>query len=170
MKKMFGFIMLALFAAVTLSAEDTLIKTWPLAQKNDAVAWCSAKIKAESSVKDGVASVKVTTVNDGAAQFDGQWWIPSRQQIKPGQYRLDFTLKSNQDITVSSSIMLSKAPYTSLSQKAIVLKADQPVNVSLSFKTDKDLKDTYRMPCIAFGRMKVGGVLELSNVKLVEVK
>lgn len=85
-------------------------------------------------------------------------------------YRAEVTIKSSTDLKIAMNISLNQKPWTSLRGKTIQLKEGVPTVAALNFSTAEDISGNYRVPMLAIGLAPAGSTVEISSVKLFEVK
>ena len=133
MKKMLA--MLAMAFAVGAAAEDVLVKEFELNLDKDRYVYAAKDQGVKNSFKDGVFTVEVVrNVTPATNPSNIQFWTVSTTPLKAGTtYRADLTVKANKAVNIQTFIMLNGAPYSSLVNRELGLKAGEPAQVSLQF-------------------------------------
>ena len=162
---------IALLAAFCLAAgAETLINKPALDGKYAAGAWSVPAIKSELVKERNKVTLKVIENNNSKHPTNGQLMFPWNANFIAGNhYRLDFTIKASCDWKADARILLSKAPYTTLSTYVFDLKKDQPRKVSMFINATENIKGLYRLPCICYGTLPAGNTIEVSDIKLVQI-
>ena len=123
-------------------------------------------------MESGVAKVDVEKTVPGAKPMLFELGVRSNQTFKAGvNYRLTFTLKSNQEAHVRYFVRTQEKPFKSISDVFAVsdLPADKPQTLVLRFSVKENTVVPTRLPSIMVA-LNEGQTLELSDVKLAEEK
>ncbi len=173
MKKIALALVVALAGLFTLAAEDAelFVATFSGPNKGYYV-WCNKGMAVDNQMKDGKAVV--TIKESGAEKTNGgniQFIVAYNASFKAGaKYRAEATVVSSVDFQMAASVFLNKAPWTGLAGKSFNLKADQPQKIEVPFSPKEDVAGSYRVPCLNLGTAPVGAVIEVSDVKVFEIK
>ncbi|MDD3153547.1 MAG: hypothetical protein PHS41_01670 [Victivallaceae bacterium] len=142
-------------------AKKENLKSWSIKEQKTKCRYVDGKIIAELLQNAQGAKTNATTA---------QVWCNRKSEFKSGTtYRLECKALANVDCSFVFGVIQSGSPYQSLGTKSFSLKKDVPQTVSLSFTPKTDVNGSYRVPQIGFGTMPVGGKLEISDCKLIEI-
>lgn len=172
MKKVLSLLALCAFGMLTAAAADTLLNETVFQAPKKGFSFWQTKMTSDLSVSDGVAKIVFKT-NDSEKPnlFNAQFIVPYAKGLKAGvKYRVAATVKSSADLRVKMLINLNKKPWTMLTAKDFNLKAGEAANLTLDFSPKSDITESYRVPMFALGLAQPGTTVEISNVKLFEVK
>ncbi len=173
MKKILTVLALCACVAFAGTATETLLEetVFQPDQKNFRF-WKVKELTAATTVKDGI--VKIEFKADASKKpnlYNAQFIVPYEKGFKAGvKYRVEVTLKSSADLKIAMNVSLNRNPWTSLRGKTIQLKEGVPTVAAINFSTAEELSGHYRVPMLAFGLAQPGSTVEISGVKLFEVK
>ena len=125
------------------------------------------------SVKDSVVSVDVEKTVPDEKPLAYQICVLNDRPFKAGvNYRLTFTLKSNQDASVKYFVRMKKQPYTNISGTYAVsdLTANEARTLVLRFSVKEDVVGVLTCLPAVVVTLQEGQTMELSDVKLFEEK
>lgn len=169
MKKLLMLCLIGMAAAVMAAEIPVKIKT-----KKDLVFWGNKNYyeTVNVSVKSGVAKFSVEKTVPGARPMEYDFGIRSSRKLKAGtNYKLMFTLKSNQEAKVKCFVQQLSKPYKNISGTIAEaeLTAGKPQTLVLRFSVKEDVEVPTRLPSFQVV-LKEGQTMELSDVKLAEEK
>ncbi len=173
MKKFSLALTLTVLGLFALAAEETVLFASDFKpEKKGYNFWAAKGMTTSNQVKDGKAFLEV---KESAAEKQNVWNVQFSVVYAKGftagvNYRVTATVVSSSDFTVESSVSLNKAPWTTLARVKTDLKANQPAQIELKFIPKEDIADAYRIPVFALGNAPAGTVIEVTDVKLVEIK
>lgn len=174
MKKILTVLALCVFAAFagTAATENLLEEAVFQPEKKNFTFWKVKDLEASTTVRNGVVKITVKTNKaDKANLYNAQFIVPYNKGFKAGvHYRAEVTIKSSTDLKIAMNIFLNQKPWTSLRGKTIQLKEGVPTVAALNFSTAEDISGNYRVPMLAIGLAPAGSTVEISSVKLFEVK
>ena len=167
MKKLLMLCLVGMAAAAMAAETPIELKT-----KKNIIAWGSKKYyeTVNVTVENGVAKVAVgKTVPD--AKPDPYQFGALTKSLKGGvNYKLTFTVKSNANVRLGYTVLLSQKPWTHIAKKVrrAELTADTPQTLEVQFTPQEDIAGWVRVPGLS-AVLKEGQTLELSDVKLAEM-
>lgn len=155
-----------------LAAEDVLIKDITLDAKKNFHSWTVPEIKIDTELIDGTVLFKLVENRlEKTEKNFAQIWLSEDVSLESGKsYRLDFTLKASCPLTLQVNVMQDFLPNNHFSNRKIVLDKNTPQAVSLTVNISKTHYGPCRLPNIFVGAAPTGTILELSSVKLFEIK
>lgn len=173
MKKILALFALCTFALFTAAAAETLLAESAFqAPGKGFTFWNTKDLQTAVSVADGVAKIDIKANNaEKPNLYNFQFIVPYTRGLKAGvKYRVEATVKSSTDLRIKMAVNLNKKPWTQLTGKDFNLKAGEATKVTLNFSPAADITENYRVPMFAFGLAKTGTSVEVSGVKVFEVK
>lgn len=172
MKRILPLLAFCAFGVLTAAAADTLLNEAAFQAPRKGFGFWQTKMTSDLSVSDGVVKIVFKT-NDSEKPnlFNAQFIVPYGKGLKAGvKYRVEATVKSSAALRVKMAINLNKKPWTQLTAKDFNLKAGEATNLTLDFSPKADITENYRVPMFGLGLAQPGTTVEISNVKLFEVK
>lgn len=173
MKKILTVLACCVFAAFTGTATETLLEDFSFQPgKKNFYFWKTKTVDATATIKNGAAKIEFKADSSGKPNlYNAQFIVPYGKGFKAGvKYRVEVTIKSSVDLKVAMNVSLNQKPWTSLRGKTIQLKAGVPTTTAINFSSAKEITGNYRVPMIAIGLAPEESAVEISNVKLFEVK
>ena len=173
MKRILPLLLLGVFGMFAVGAAETLLhETVFKAPKKGFFFWHVKAIESTATVSEGVAKIEIRANNAEKPNLNNaQFIVPYAKGLRGGvKYRVEATVKSSADLTVRMAVNLNKRPWTLLTDKSFKMKAGEAEKLSLDFSPAADITETYRVPMFGFGLATPGTSLEVSDVKLFEVK
>ena len=173
MKKILTVLAFCIFAAFTGTATETLLEEFIFQpEKKNFYFWKAKTVDATATIKNGAAKIEIKAdKSEKPNLYNTQFIVPYSKGFKAEvKYRVEMTLKSSVDLKVAVNVSLNQKPWTSLRGKTIQLKAGVPTTTAINFSSAKEITGNYRVPMIAIGLAPAGSTVEISNVKLFEVK
>lgn len=173
MKKILTVLAFCAFAAFTGTATETLLEEVIFQpEKKNFTFWQVKELDTATTIQDGVVKIQFKTNDpDKANLYNAQFIVPYSKGFKAGvKYRVEVTVKSSADLKIAMNVSLNQKPWTSLRGKTIQLKEGVATVAAVNFSTAEDISGNYRVPMIAIGLAPAGSTVEITGVKLFEVK
>ncbi len=173
MKKILTVLACCIFAAFAGTATETLLEEVVFQpEKQNFTLWNLKKQDTAVKIKNGVVTIEFKEgKSEESNLYDVQFIVPYNKGFKAGvKYRVEATIKSSTDLKVAMNISLNQKPWSSLRGKTIQLKEGVPTVAAINFSSAEDISGNYRVPMIAIGLAPADSTVEISGVKLFEVK